>query len=273
MTIVALASDRVGVMLATAEPLTPVADLRRSLGRNLVFGLADVLGQAIVTGAYPLGAALTEAELSVRYGVSRTVTREALTMLAAKGLVTSRPRLGTVVEPERCWNLFDTDVLRWTLGRGRPLELLRRFSELRTAIEPEAAALAALNAGATERVRIHDALARMRAVDPHMGEPLDADIAFHLAILDASGNPFFAQFRDVVATALRTSIRLTSRITRKPFEESLADHASVWDAIAARDGEAARAAMRALIADVLIEIAGAAGRTDQPQHGNRENAA
>ena len=125
MTPVTLLPGRSEVDRASGDPFAS-ADLRRSLGRNLVFGLADAVGRAIVTGAYPTGAALTEAELSVRYGVSRTVTREALKMLTAKGLVTSRPRHGTVVEPERCWSLFDTDVLDWTLGRGRPLELLRR---------------------------------------------------------------------------------------------------------------------------------------------------
>jgi DNA-binding FadR family transcriptional regulator len=227
-------------------------DARPQLGRNLTYGLLDSLGRAIVTGRYETEAFPTEAELAKQHGVSRSVTREAVKMLTAKGLLSARPRQGTVVQPATNWNLFDTDVLRWLLERQFSLELLRHFNQLRVAIEPEAAALAARFASADDLRRISAGMARMEAADAGEDDSLDADIAFHVAILRASENPFYAQFRDVVSTALRTSIRFTNRI--KGRSASLADHAAVHDAIVARDPDAARTAMRALISDVLYLI-------------------
>lgn len=225
------------------------ADGQAMLGRNLTHGMLDTLGRAIVTGQYEARAFPTEAELAKQHGVSRSVTREAVKMLTAKGLVSARPRQGTMVRPAASWNLFDTDVLRWLLERQFSIELLRDFNQLRIAIEPEAAALAARFGDSDDLLAITAGLERMKAAEEGHDETLDADIAFHVAILQASKNPFYAQFRDVVSTALRTSIRFTNRI--KGRSASVADHGAVRDAIAARDPDAARAAMRHLIGDVL----------------------
>lgn len=222
---------------------------RPELGRNLTYGLLDNLGRAIVTGRFEREAFPTEAELAKQHGVSRSVTREAVKMLTAKGLLSARPRQGTVVQPTTSWNLFDTDVLRWLLERQFSVELLKQFNQLRVAIEPEAAALAARFAGDDDFQRINDGLERMKAAEQGLDDTLEADIAFHIAILRGSGNPFYAQFRDVVTTALRTSIRFTNRI--KGRSASVADHAAVRDAIVARDPDGARNAMRELIGDVL----------------------
>ncbi|MES1973832.1 MAG: FadR/GntR family transcriptional regulator [Pseudomonadota bacterium] len=230
---------------ATADPL----EARPQLGRNLTYGLLDSLGRAIVTGHYDDKPFPTEAELARQHSVSRSVTREAVKMLTAKGLLSARPRQGTVIQPATSWNLFDTDVLGWLLERQFSVDLLKHFNQLRVAIEPEAAALAARFGGEDDRRSISAGLARMEAAERGLDEPLDADIAFHVAILRASKNPFYAQFREVVATALRTSIRFTNRI--KGRTASVADHAAVRDAIEARDPEGARAAMRHLIGDVL----------------------
>ncbi|MDF7776386.1 FCD domain-containing protein [Sphingomonas sp. AOB5] len=219
------------------------------LGRNLTYGLLDSLGRAIVTGRFEREPFPTEAELAKQHGVSRSVTREAVKMLTAKGLLSARPRQGTIVQPTSSWNLFDTDVLRWLLERQFSVELLKQFNQLRVAIEPEAAALAAQFAGEEDLQRINRGLERMKAADKGLDDTLEADIAFHVAILHASRNPFYAQFRDVVGTALRTSIRFTNRV--KGRTASVADHAAVRNAIAARDADAARAAMRTLISDVL----------------------
>src|SRR5215210_7114576 len=134
-------------------------------GRNLTFGLLDALGRAIVTGAYESQRFPTEAELATRHEVSRSVTREAVKMLTAKGLLTARPRKGTTVQPSTCWNLFDADVLRWLLERKFSLELLRQFSELRIAIEPEAAALAAREGSPDSVSAIAAGYARMEAAE------------------------------------------------------------------------------------------------------------
>jgi DNA-binding FadR family transcriptional regulator len=227
-------------------PTTP------SAGRNLTHGMLDTLGRAIVTGRYEQRPFPTEAEIAKTHGVSRSVTREAVKMLTAKGLVRARPRQGTVVQPASAWNLFDTDVLRWTLERKFSVELLRHFNQLRIAIEPEAAALAARFGDAADDAAIRAGLAQMEAGEAGTTDPLEADIAFHMAILRASKNPFYAQFQSVVSTALRTSIRFTNRI--KGRSANIADHAAVADAILARDPDAARTAMTRIIGDVLTLI-------------------
>lgn len=232
------------------ELMTPARDNSRpELGRNLTYGLLDNLGRAIVTGRFDTEPFPIEAELAKQHGVSRSVTREAVKMLTAKGLLSARPRQGTVVQPTSSWNLFDTDVLRWLLERKFSVELLRQFNQLRVAIEPEAAALAARFATDDDKRRINEGLERMAAADRGADDTLEADIAFHIAILQGSGNPFYAQFRDVVMTALRTSIRFTNRI--KGRSASVADHAAVRDAIIAGDADRSRVAMRHLIGDVL----------------------
>lgn len=228
-------------------------DQVEKLGRNLTFSLLDTIGRDIITGRYEDQVFPTEAELAKKYGVSRSVTREAVKMLGAKGLLSARPRQGTVVRPTSDWNLFDTDVLRWILSRKFSFNLLRHFNELRIAVEPQAAALAAVIADDEDIARIDAGLKRMEMADQGLDDTLTADIEFHLALLRATKNPFYSQLSDVVSTALQTSIRMTNRI--KGRSADVKEHARVRDAIVARDPEAARAAMRGLISDVkdLIE--------------------
>jgi len=229
------------------------AQMRTDLGRNLTYGLLDALGRSIVTGHYDKRIFPTEAALAKQHSVSRSVTREAVKMLTAKGLLSARPRQGTIIQPTASWNLFDPDVLRWLLERKFSVELLRHFNQLRVAIEPEAAALAASHADAAQLEAIGEGLARMEEAEKGHDSTLDADIAFHIAVLQASNNPFFLQFRDVVRTALRSSIQFTNRI--KGRSASVADHAAVRHAIARHHPDGARVAMRRIIGDVLELIA------------------
>ena len=224
-------------------------------GLNLTHSMKDRIGRDIVTGQYDQVAFPIEAILAAEHGVSRSVVREAVKMLGAKGLLTGRPRKGTTVQPARSWNLVVPDVLRWLLERKFTLELLRHFTELRVAIEPAAAALTA---------RVHDDIGlgqiragylRMVAAEAGEDDSLDADIAFHVAILEASENPFFRQFRDLVDTALRTSIRFTNRYVGRTAD--LEQHKAVLDAIERGDAAGAEAAMGNLIADVQTLIASA----------------
>lgn len=224
-------------------------------GRNLTYGMLELLGRAIVTGRYDNDAFPTEADLAQTYAVSRSVTREAVKMLTAKGLLTARPRKGTSVQPTGQWNLFDPDVLRWLLERKFSLQLLRHFSDLRIAIEPAAAALAAIAFDASALEAIRKGFTRMEAAEGGDDDPLEADIAFHIAILRASANPFYMQFCDLVETALRTSIRFTNRF--KGRTASLPQHRDVLIAIEQRDAPGARAAMTVLIEDVLGLVAAA----------------
>lgn len=229
--------------------------------RNLTFGMLDALGKAIVVGRYDDVRFPTEAELADEHQVSRSVTREAVKMLTAKGLLTAKPRKGTSVQPSSAWNLFDPDVLRWLLERKFSVELLRQFSELRIAIEPAAAALAARWADVEAIAALRAGYRRMEAAETGSDDPLDADIAFHVAVLEASANPFYTQFRDVVETALRTSIHFTNRF--KGRTASLPAHHDVLAAIEARDAQAAQAAMHEIIADVMTLVAEAERRDRQ----------
>jgi DNA-binding FadR family transcriptional regulator len=225
------------------------AELRTQLGRNLTYGLLDALGRSIVIGNYDSRAFPTEADLAKQHGVSRSVTREAVKMLTAKGLLSARPRQGTIVQPSTSWNLFDPDVLRWLLERKFSVELLRHFNQLRIAIEPEAAALAATHADEHDLEAIRRGVDRMAAAEEGMDDTLHADIAFHVAVMLASKNPFYAQFRDVVTTALHSSIRFTNRI--KGRSASVSDHAAVGNAIARGDAKGAYAAMKTIVQGVL----------------------
>lgn len=222
------------------------------LGRNLTFGLLDAVGRAVVVGAYEGKTFPTEADLTLQYGVSRSVTREAMKMLAAKGLVSARPKQGTFVRPSDQWNLFDADILRWLLDRKFTVALLRQFNELRIGVEPPAAALAASRARPAQVAAIAAGLQRMRDAENGLDDTMEADIAFHIAVLRASGNPFYIQFKDIVTTALMTSIRFTNRIAGRTA--SISDHADVYFAIAAGNQDAAFTAMRKLIDEVLVLI-------------------
>lgn len=220
-------------------------------GQNLTYTVADSLGTAIVTGVYTAGNPMPiEAELCQQYGASRSVVREAVKMLTAKGLLGSRPRLGTWVQPETNWNLLDPDVLGWLLERKFSAPLLIEFTELRLAVEPGAAVLAARVAGPEEKAAIRNAIERMQAAERGDADPLEPDIAFHVAVLHASRNRFYAQLTGFTATALRISIRMTNRYKGVRLA-SVADHKKVADAIVAGRPAAAGEAMRKLIQEAL----------------------
>lgn len=231
--------------------------------RSLTYGLVETMGQLIVTGAFDATPFPTEGELSRQHGTSRSVTREAVKMLTAKGLLQARPRQGTSVTPESQWNLLDPDVLRWLLERKFSLQLLGEFTEMRLAIEPAAAALAARRADGAGIGRIREGLQRMRAAGHGEDEPVSADIAFHTAVLAATGNRFYEQLDPLINTALRISIRFTNRI--KGRAAGFARHEEVLDAITAGDAERAALAMRSLIEDVLTLITAASAHPRTPR--------
>ncbi|HEY1314888.1 MAG TPA: FadR/GntR family transcriptional regulator [Steroidobacteraceae bacterium] len=220
-------------------------------GRNLTHGVANSLGAAIVTGVYCADNPIpNEADLCVQYRTSHSVVREAVKMLTAKGLLGSRPRRGTWVQPEADWNLLDPDVLGWLLERKYSPALLLEFTELRLAVEPVAAALAARAAGPKEKAAIRAAIERMHAAERGEDHPLDSDIAFHIAVLRASRNRFYAQFTGFVATALSFSIRTTNRYKGVELA-SVADHQRVADAILGGRPAVAEKAMRTLIEEAI----------------------
>ena len=233
--------------------------MARSEGPNLTHRIVEALGVAIVSGKYsPKNPFPIEAELCTQYGASRSVLREAVKMLTAKGLLSARPRQGTWIQPEEDWNLLDPDVLRWLLERKITFAVLRDFALVRLAVEPQAAALAAKVASPDAKRAIRAAIDQMALADKDEVDPLIADIAFHVAILRAGGNRFFAQLSGVTETALRFSIRMQDRY-KGVRRASVQDHRKISDAILAGDAVAAEEAARVLIQEALdlINKAGA----------------
>jgi DNA-binding FadR family transcriptional regulator len=233
-------------------------------GVNLTYRIVEDLGIAIVTGKYgehnPFP---VEADLCRQYGVSRSILREAVKMLTAKDLLGARPRHGTWVQPEDSWNLLDPDVLRWLLERKLSFSLLIELNEIRLAVEPIAAGLAAMTANYGQKAAIMSAIDRMAAAEYGGYDPLTPDIAFHVGVMRAANNRFYSQLCDVIETALRFSIRTTNYFKGVKLA-SVADHKRVADAIVSEDAPAAETAMRALIQEALDLIRGAAESANPP---------
>lgn len=218
---------------------------------NLSQRMTQELGRQIVCGVFDKSESLpTEAELCEKFGVSRSAVREAVKMLSAKGLISSKPRQGIRILPEEQWNIFDTDLLRWSLESNPSMKVLKEFLQVRIAIEPEAASLAARFATPEKIDAIEAALEQMRAAENDLEAELEADIAFHVSVLYASNNRFYIRLRDFIRTALRVSIRYTSPI-KANHEAVVEDHAKVFNAIKNRNPERAKHSMLLLIDEAL----------------------
>ena len=222
----------------------------RSLG-SLTQQIVEDLGIAIVTGKYAEKNAFPiESEICEQYGASRSIVREAIKVLNAKGLLIARPRRGTSVRPEREWNLLDPDVLYWMLKRRFSMTLLKDFTRARLAIEPAAAAEAARTANEQQIAHIQLMLDRMEEAAEGKQDPLESDINFHVAVLEASNNPFFYNMRAMIETALHFSIRFTNKQLKQRVAKAR-DHARILTAIRNRDPEKAAEATRVLLERAL----------------------
>jgi DNA-binding FadR family transcriptional regulator len=208
--------------------------------------VARRLGTAIIAGRYPAGARLPgDGELLAAFGVSRPVLRESVKTLAAKGLLTTKARVGTVVRERAAWNMFDADVLAWHLEAGIDRRFLRDLAEIRLAVEPAAAALAAERRGPTDLAALEAGLARMRDEASDSAGFAEGDLALHVAI--ASGNPFMRSIGGVIEVALRASFQLSAPVEAAEREATLTAHAAIVAAIADRDPAGAAEAVRRVI--------------------------
>lgn len=215
----------------------------------------DELGTAVCGGELPPGSVLYIDALAGRYGVSRSVVREALRVLSSMGLVESRRRVGTTVQPLAEWNVYDPSVIRWRLASQQRNVQLRSITELRTAIEPQAAQLAASRATPDEASELVSTAARMWAVAQRVDEAafLELDIAFHRQILLASGNEMFARLHELVAEVL-SGRHHYGLMPHHPNEEALHLHADVAQAIQRRDPARAHQAMVRIMEQALDEM-------------------
>jgi DNA-binding FadR family transcriptional regulator len=217
--------------------------------------VVDQLAAMIIRGDDKVGLQLpTEPELCASLGVSRTILREAVKTLSAKGMLVTGPRTGTRTLPPSSWNLLDPDVIRWRLAAGVDESFVRDILELRLAIEPEAAALAAKRAAPQDIARLRAAYEAMEAaVLRGGGGYLEADLAFHETILALTGNPFFAALTPAIDALLRVSFRYSVK-SRDSARSSLPLHKEVLDHIAAHNPAAAETAIRSLIESARSDI-------------------
>jgi DNA-binding FadR family transcriptional regulator len=229
-----------------AAALLPV---RNAHGRTL-----DSLGEAIVAGRYPPGSAVPpEPTLCVEFGVSRTVVREAIKSLVAKGLLTTGPKVGTKVQPAEAWNGFDPDVIAWHSRAGLTRSFLRDLQELRGLVEPAAARLAAERATPQDIAALQAAYAGMKDAIEHGGDYVAHDLAFHQGLLRAGGNRLLLQMGKALSALLRTSFELSNARPDAPAL-SLPKHKAVLDAIVARSPLKAERAVLKLIESAQADI-------------------
>lgn len=205
------------------------------------------IGQRIVRGDFVPGDPLPNADdWSAAQGVSRTVLREVIKVLAGKGLIESRPKTGTKVRPRSQWNFLDPDVLAWRYAAAGSGDDVRSLFELRRAIEPMAAGLAAERATPEQITEIEAVLVEMEEAADDSERFAEPDLVYHQSILRMTGNELIGSLAALIETALVTSFRLTNDLPEGQ-RPSVPLHRAVVRKIAARDAEGARSAMLTLI--------------------------
>ena len=215
--------------------------------KNVHGNTLDLLGRAIVSGRYAPGSSMPpEPMLCEELGVSRTVVREAVKSLVAKGLVSTGPKVGTRVLPPQQWNWFDPDVVVWQSQAGLTREFLRDLQELRRVVEPAAVRIAAQRATDGDIAAIEEAFAGMKKAVEEGGDYVLHDLRFHQGLLSACHNRMLVQMSKALSALLRTSFEIST--TRKDGpRNSLPLHRAVLDAVIARDPERAERAILVLI--------------------------
>ena len=210
--------------------------------------IVAILASQILSGARPPGSRLpAEEEMLERFGASRVLMREITKTLVAKGLVLAKPRVGTRVLPPEHWSCFDPDVLAWRVRLGFDAQFLEQLVQMRRAVEPAAATLAAAQRTEAHIVDMRNAVAAMARAGSDRRAFSDADLDFHIAVAAASGNPLFRSLASVIETALEAYFALSTPMQVAAREAAVARHAAIADAIERRDGEAAARAMLAVI--------------------------
>jgi DNA-binding FadR family transcriptional regulator len=245
---------------APAGDALPAAGRRRTVGKSAAKGnandfLAAALGGEIIAGVYPPGSRLpSEASLLERFKVSRPTLREAFRVLAAKGLIVSRQKVGTSVRPKSDWNMLDPDFLAWHLRTALNEDFVNDLFQLRQMVEPQAAYLAAQSRDPAALERISAAYADMERSNGVADDVTDADLRFHQAILDATGNLFIGALGGLIDTALVGTFQLGWRAAASIRDDRLHQHRSVLKAISEGKPEEARDRMAELLQDSVGDV-------------------
>ncbi|WP_380058043.1 FadR/GntR family transcriptional regulator [Falsihalocynthiibacter sp. SS001] len=215
--------------------------------------ISDALGTRIAQGEIKEGEPLPkETELQDEFAAGRQAVREALKVLATKGLIRARKRAGTFVCPRDDWDMLDARVLSWHRPEDLPLYVLRDLVDLRRAVEPRAASLAAERADPASLAKLETALSRMHAELDDKTAFYAADIDFHLAIFEASGNTLIQRLSSILTPLLKASFALQEQ-HHSSLKEGYEAHIEVLEAIKRNDGSSA-AAMEELLNRATTEI-------------------
>jgi DNA-binding FadR family transcriptional regulator len=222
--------------------------------KNVHGNTLDHLGKAIVAGRYPPETAVPpEPLLCEELGVSRTVVREAVKSLVAKGLVSTGPKVGTRVLPAQQWNWFDPDVIVWQSQAGLTREFLGDLQDLRRIVEPAAVRMAAQRATDQDIATIEQAFAGMTKAVEQGGDYVLHDLHFHQGLLRACHNRMLVQMSKALSALLRTSFEISTSRKDGP-RNSLPLHRAVLDAVIAREPERAERAILVLIEGAREDI-------------------
>ena len=220
--------------------------------RGLHGQAVEVIGERIIRGAHPPGSSLYPDQIEQELGVSKTVVREALRVLASKGLIDSRQKRGTFVRPRSDWNLLDSDLLRWQ-GLGIPDEtFLDNLGEVRGIVEPAGARLAAERRDEADLAALEQALDRMRTAGSDAGAVIEADLAFHRALLAAAHNELLTRMEVVIEAGLRVRDHIVHGGDH--WADAVPAHQAVLDAVRAREPEAAAQAVHGLLAQAAADL-------------------
>lgn len=224
----------------------------------------ETLGRAIVSGVYLPGTILPKEDYFIaEYGVSRTPFREGTKVLAAKGLIEIRQKVGTRVRPENLWNAFDSDLLRWYAEEGRSEEVIRDLLEVREILEPSAARLAASRATPVDLANITEAYRQMSETVDDPEKYAANDVAFHLAVFAGTHNVLLQRFGNFVADFLRLSFdiqqaALVERDHVRDFSPDLDAHRFILESLQrSAPAAAAEATLEAILAgkrDLLYSL-------------------
>ncbi len=228
---------------------TPIGKAKRSLHVQVACEIA----RSIITGDLPQGEIIPgEMDLCTQFGVSRTALREAIKLLTSKGLLESKPKVGTRVRLQEHWNYLDSQLLDWLIDMEKTDHLYQEFISLRKAIEPEACACAARNASVEQRMKLSALFQKMDSISNGFDHDnwVDVDLEFHRLIFISTGNCFFLPFANVLSTMFRSFFHHASKSGSTCIEE----HRAIYEAIMAGNAEKARQASEALLNQSVQEL-------------------
>jgi GntR family transcriptional regulator, galactonate operon transcriptional repressor len=230
-------------------------------GRGIHGEVVEELGHRIVGGRLAEGETIDVVALEAELDISKTVVREALRVLKAKGLVDARQKRGTFVQPRSEWRLLDPDVIRWQFGGRADAQLLDDLAEVRGIFEPASARLAAVRHDEADIAAMERALELMSAAAAGDGNAVEADLAFHRALLAATHNELLTRMEVVLEAGLAARDVLVHGAVED--DDPTPAHAAVLDAIRDRDPDRAADAASALLAKSLLDVERARSSTTQ----------